>query len=197
MISATGGAGGAGGAGGSSSSNSTAAGGANSLGAVDSGNSSKYSAFAIALPSPVYTPPAPMSTCPQASVQSHSWSVGWNFVSKSDTVQDASACTLFPIYQDLYARCKWASAQKLQNKMIENALPGYTPETVAALDLTEAECAAYHAPPPAPAPLSLFAAPTAPIVALPPTVIRKRAPRKLAPKVSPCVPAQNVCKSKT
>ena len=167
------------------------------MGAVDSGNSSRYSAFAIALPSPVYTPPAPMSTCPQASVQSHSWSVGWNFISKADTVQDASACTLFPIYLDLYARCKWASAQKLQNKMIENALPGYMPETVAALDLTEAECAAYHAPAAAAAPLSLFAAPTAPVVALPPTVIKpKKAMRKKAAP-PPCVPAQNVCKSKT
>ena len=194
--------GGAGGAGGTSSAQSSSAGGANSLGNVDSGNTTttRLNAYAISLPAPVFVPPLPLSACPQASSEAHSWAFGWNLISKADAFTNTDACTLITVYNTLLQRCKWASARKVLNGLTKKALPDYAPESSVDLDLTEKECRDWQTPgvaaqaapaaivapgvatapsapasPLAPVSYSFFDAPGAPVVCpVPPTPAQKK-----------------------
>lgn len=132
-------AGGAGGAGGSSTSQ-------NALGPVDSGNSSSMRAYAVALPTPVFTPPSPISGCPQANSESHAWGVGWNFISKADSTLNTDSCTLIIVYNSLLERCQFESADKVLTGLTQKALPAYS-HSPRGLDLTEEECRVWRAPP--------------------------------------------------
>ena len=103
-------------------------------------------AYALALPTPVFTPPSPISGCPQANSESHAWGVGWNFISKADSTLNTDSCTLIIVYNSLLERCQWESADKVLTGLTQRALPGYT-HSPRGLDLTEEECRAWRAPP--------------------------------------------------
>lgn len=189
------------GTGGSSTASGTAS-GTNSLGSVDSGNTTttRLNAYAISLPAPVFVPPLPLSACPQASSEAHSWAFGWNLISKADAFTNTDACTLITVYNTLLQRCKWASARKVLNGLTKKALPDYAPESSVDLDLTEKECRDWQTPgvaaqaapaaivapgvatapsapasPLAPVSYSFFDAPGAPVVCpVPPTPAQKK-----------------------
>ena len=133
---------------GGSSTASGSASGTNSLGSVDSGNTTttRLNAYAISLPAPVFVPPLPLSACPQASSEAHSWAFGWNLISKADAFTNTDACTLITVYNTLLQRCKWASARKVLNGLTKKALPDYAPESSVDLDLTEKECRDWQTP---------------------------------------------------
>lgn len=205
---------------GGSSTASGSASGTNSLGSVDSGNTTttKLNAYAISLPAPVFVPPLPLSACPQASSEAHSWAFGWNLISKADAFTNTDACTLITVYNTLLQRCKWASARKVLNGLTKKALPDYAPESSVDLDLTEKECRDWQTPavaaqaapaaivapgvaaapaapasPLAPVSYSFFDAPGAPVVCPePPTPIQKKkhpaAARKQAKAALSCSP---------
>lgn len=144
----------AGGAGGTSS--SSAAGGDstssanNSLGAIGNDNSSNsFRALSLALPPPVFTPPLPISGCPQANVNQEATSVAVLFSHAKGSV-NTDNCTAIIIYNNLLARCKYRQANRVLATLTSKVLPGYesSGDEAVDMDLTENECRVLHTPRP-------------------------------------------------
>lgn len=188
---ATGGAGGAanaaGGAGGNSDASSNSSSQLNGIGNSTDQSSSSFRALAISLPSPVFTPPLPISGCPQANVEQRAGSVGWGFISgaKGDVVTDN--CTAIIIYNALLEQCKYKSALKVLNGLTVKVLAGYVPEDTVDLDLTRVECQALKAPVLPPPPVAAILIPPTPVACVQPAPSPvKRAVRKPAKPVAVC-----------
>lgn len=133
--------------------NATAAGGAadssasNSLGSVGNDNSSSsFRAYALSLPSPVFTPPMPM-TCPGAEITQSARSVGWGFVSWADGHTDPRDCTLITLHNDMIQQCQFASAAELKAQLVRRYLPDFRDSNTIYLDLNPNECAMLRSPP--------------------------------------------------
>ena len=176
----------AGGAGGTA----TATNGANQLGIelgmapITAGNdSSNFRALALSMSQPAFTPPLPISGCPQANIEQRSISVvgGMLFsAARGDLITDN--CTTIIIYNNLLARCKFKSASDVLDGLTKKVLAGYVPESKGDVDLSRDECEKLKLPmlpPPAPV-LNLVAAAPTPVV--PACLPVKSAPQKRAAK---------------
>jgi hypothetical protein len=182
-VTAKGGAGGnasaAGGAGGNAA-GGTGTGGSNSLGSVGNDNSSSsFRAYAISLPSPVFTPPMPM-TCPGAEITQSARSVGWGFVSWADGHTDPRDCTLITLHNDMIQQCQFASAAELKAQLVRKYLPDFRDSNTIYLDLNPNECAMLRSPPApvAAAPVIFTSVAAAPAACV---AVRKAHPRKIVP----------------
>lgn len=139
--SATGGAGGNGAAAAAAgdsaaNSNSTLTGIGNS---TDQSQSS-FKALAISLPTPVFTPPLPMSTCPQANVDQSAVAVGFGLFSHAKGSVNTDNCTAIIIYNSFLAQCKYESAQQVLNMLTVKVLPDWKAQNTVNIDLTTKEC---------------------------------------------------------
>lgn len=196
-VNAAGGAGGAGGLGGSGGTSTvnapSNANSQNSLGPISAGNdtsSSSFRSYALALPSPVFTPPLPLSSCPQANVDQMAVAAGLGLFSYAKGTVNTDNCTAIIIYNAMLEQCKFASAQRVLNALSARVVPGFVADPISWIDLTPTECVALKKPvivlPPAPAAIFLPPAASAPSV---PVVVPTCA-------VAPVVPAKKPSKGK-
>lgn len=177
------------GTGGTSNSDASGTGGSNDLKNVgNDSSSSSFRALALSLPTPVFTPPMPISGCPNANVSQDAVGVAWGLFSHASGTINTDPCTAIIIYNALLAQCKWQSAQKVLNTLTVRVLPGYEPEKTGMLDLTVSECRSWNAPPPVvllppPAPNVVYV-PSPPVACTQPPVAvqpKRAVKRKAAP----------------
>lgn len=112
---------------------------------------SSFKALALSLPSPVFTPPLPISGCPQANVDQSALSVaGGMLFSHAKGTVNTDNCTAIIIYNAFLAQCKYESAQQVLNSLTVKILPDWKPQNTVNIDLTTRECVELQKPiPPA------------------------------------------------
>lgn len=113
----------------------------NNLGPMGN-DSSSFKAFAISLPTPVFTSPLPtIADCPGANVEQHAVAVGWNFFSKADAYINTDNCTAIRLYNMMVDTCQYESARKFLNLFSAKIMPGFQMETSQVMiDLTSKQC---------------------------------------------------------
>lgn len=124
----------------------------NRLGNVgNDSSSSSFKAFAISLPTPVFTPPLPsIADCPGANVTQDAIAVGWNFFSKAHGEVNTDNCSIIRVYNLYVEACRYESARQVLNKFNDKLLPGVQHPEDKYLDLSPQECAALKLPMKAP-----------------------------------------------
>lgn len=117
--------------------------GTNSLGTVDSGNSSKFNALAISLPAPSFTPPLPM-TCPSAEVTQGADHIGVLFgaldLSQAKAHTDPRDCTLITLRTSMIEQCRFKSAAMLEDQLVRKYLPDFKDTAGEYEDLSPRDC---------------------------------------------------------
>jgi len=138
-----------------------AQGGSNSLGNITAGagsggsvtDTSSFRSNMYVFPTPVFTPPLPMSGCPGANVDQQATSIGWSFFSHANGKVDTDNCTAIMIYNGLLDQCQYESARRLLKTLAVKVLPKFDPpKGQESMDLSPAECRALKAPPLPPPP---------------------------------------------
>lgn len=114
----------------------------NSLGPMGNDNSqTSFKAFALSLPTPVFTPPLPtIAECPGANVTQDAVAVGWNFFSKAHGEINTDNCSIMRIYNLMIESCRYETARQLLNKFTEKLMPGIEYTRTELIDLTPNEC---------------------------------------------------------
>lgn len=170
-------------------------GGSNQLGNISAGNdqsTSSFRSYLVNLPSAVFTPPLPMSTCPQANVDQSAVAIGWNFFSHAKGSVNTDNCTAIIIYNNFLEQCKFRSAHAILNSLTLKILPGFEAEKATWLDLTPAECAALKMPvvfPPVPPVTNyVYVEKTCPTPAPTPKVVPKGKKKIVKKAPRPCTP---------
>lgn len=122
------------------------------------------------LPAPVFTPPLPMSECPQANVDQVALSALWNGVSYAHATVNTDNCTAIIIHNRYIESCQYANASKILSLLSAKVLPGFSDDSQNYWpNLTREQCEILKRPMPArlPDPLAVpQAATTAPAPAL-------------------------------
>lgn len=133
---------------GASATGGNATGGSNSLGSVGNDNSStSFRALALSLPSPVFTPPMPLASCPQANVEQEAHAVGWNFYSQAHGSVNTDNCTAIIVYNAMLEQCQYESAQYVLDALMVKVIPGFKGKSQSGLNLTPQQCHDLKAPP--------------------------------------------------
>ncbi len=100
------------------------------------------------LPAPVFTPPMAAVECPAGvKISNEAVALGWNFVSAARGSTDNSDCVLIVIRNAYVEQCQYASAKQVQDGIASKHLAGFERSKTVYLDLTQAECTAFKAPP--------------------------------------------------
>lgn len=138
-------------AGGKSDASSSASGGtangSQQLSGVGNDNSStSFRALALSLPSPVFTPPMPLASCPQANVEQEAHAVGWNFYSQAHGSVNTDNCTAIIVYNAMLEQCQYESAQYVLDALMVKVIPGFKGKSQSGLNLTPQQCHDLKAP---------------------------------------------------
>lgn len=142
-------------------------------------------------PAPVFTPPLPMTQCPNANVKNMAASGGWSFLSYAEGSVNTDNCTAIILYNKYIETCQYESAQKLLRRLEQRVLPGADQAVpVDYVNLDRRGCDALKVPlPPVPvvAPPTVYVAPPTGLVACqtpaPTPTKGKPAKRKAKPPV--------------